>query len=131
MWKIIILSLLIFFIHGESFGGESIIGAKLITTREIRVAKDPVLAAILSAKIPGLGQLYCREYLKSFGFSLAVLVCGTTAYLIAGGRKWDKLADGERAGLVGSALIGGGIYIWGVVDAYKSANRFNLRLIGK
>jgi TM2 domain-containing membrane protein YozV len=134
MWRImiagVILSFAILLLQGESFGRESIIGAKIVTSREIMVAKDPLLAAILSTDMPGLGQFYCREYLKAFGFALGVLVCGTTAYLIAGEKKWDDLEDGERAAFVGSVLIGIGIYIWNVVDAYRSADRFNFRLIG-
>lgn len=64
--------------------------------------KDPILAAILSVLIPGLGQIYCRRW----GRGLLVLFGTIFASAIF-----------PPFGL----LISIGIWIWGIVDAYRIA----------
>jgi len=64
--------------------------------------KDPILAAILSLLIPGLGQFYCRQWGRG-----ALFLVGT----IFTGALFPPLGF----------LLSAGIWIWGIVDAYRIA----------
>ncbi len=64
--------------------------------------RDPILAAILSLLIPGLGQFYCRQWGRG-----ALFLVGT----IFTGAIFPPLGF----------LLSAGIWIWGIVDAYRIA----------
>ena len=86
--------------------------------------KDPVLAAVLSAVLPGGGQFYNREHSKAV--TTIVLSLGGLAVL---GSTLDD--DGEipddKAGLaLGGTLVTLGTAIWSIRDAYVSAKRINM-----
>ena len=81
-------------------------------TLVINATKSPGLAAVLSFFICGLGQIYNGQILKGifmiviYGLSVAL-----TFVLI---------------GLITTPIL----WIFGMVDAYRTAERFNLKLIG-
>jgi len=64
--------------------------------------KDPILAAILSGLIPGLGQVYCRRWGRGALFFFGALIAGALF---------------PPLGL----FISMGVWIWGIVDAYRFA----------
>ncbi len=64
--------------------------------------KDPILAAILSVLIPGLGQFYCRQWSRG-------------ALFLAGAILTSVLFP--PLGFILSAAV----WIWGIVDAYRIA----------
>jgi len=72
-----------------------------------------ILAAALSAILPGAGQFYNHQWLKGMGFLTAVLVISASM------RRRMILAEPSLiAMLVVIALFA--IAIWSVVDAYRS-----------
>ena len=72
-----------------------------------------ILAAALSAILPGAGQFYNHQWLKGIGFLTAVLVISASM------RRRMILAEPSLiAMLVVIALFA--IAIWSVVDAYRS-----------
>jgi hypothetical protein len=76
--------------------------------------KNNILAAALSAILPGVGQLYNHQWLKGMGFLTAVLV------LSASMRRRMILEEPSLiAMLVVVTLFA--IAIWSVVDAYRSS----------
>ncbi len=60
--------------------------------------KDPVLAAILSVIIPGLGQLYCRQWTRGIMFLVGALFLTILV-----------------------PLLGILVWVWGIIDAYRTA----------
>ena len=65
-------------------------------------SKDPILAGILSLLIPGVGQIYCREWGRGTLFlGGAILVALMTPPI--------------------GALLSFAIWIWSIVDAYRIA----------
>lgn len=121
--------------------------------KSIFIPKDPLIAGLLSAEFPGLGQIYCRRYLRGVTFVASELGCVILGCAIAGvetkqyswtavneeGKekeltkketisKWDDLSGLERAGVVGLFLGGVGLHIWNVIDAYNLAQEHNQKL---
>ena len=128
---------------------------------EIELYKDPIVAAYLSATIPGLGQFYSGDRKRGLLFFAAIIASFGSAYAfyepailelsdydgVANGgdgdgflsttevQNWedrrfeedafDRLSDGRKVGLVMSAVVGAGLYIWNVIDAPKRANDRN------
>jgi hypothetical protein len=76
--------------------------------------KQYILAAGLSAILPGAGQLYNHQWLKGAGFLIAVMVLSAVI------RRRLLLAEPSlMAILFAAALLG--LAFWSVVDAYRSA----------
>jgi len=76
--------------------------------------KKNILAAALSAILPGAGQLYNQQWLKGIGFLAAVMVLSAVM------RRRLILAEPSlMAMLVVFVLFG--LAIWSVVDAYRCA----------
>ena len=76
--------------------------------------KQNILAAGLSAILPGAGQLYNHQWLKGAGFLIAVMVLSAVI------RRRLLLAEPSlMAILFAAALLG--LAVWSVVDAYRSA----------
>lgn len=89
----------------------------------------PALAALLSALLPGLGQFYNRQWGKGTGFLLGLLVLGSALtssvdlellqQAAASGNPVDNI--GQLGFLVLLLLA---LAVWSVVDAARSAKRF-------
>jgi TM2 domain-containing membrane protein YozV len=128
---------------------------------DIELYKDPLVAAYLSATVPGLGQFYSGQKTRGLLFFTAILGSFGSAYAfyepailelsdydgVANGgngdgllsttevQNWEerrseedafeRLSDGRKAGLVISAVVGAGLYIWNVVDAPQRARARN------
>ena len=74
----------------------------------VRERKEPWFALALSFLFSGLGQIYNGEVKKGIAF---IIAHGISLFLIMAG-----------IGLITTPII----WIWGMVDAYKSAERINL-----
>ncbi len=85
-----------------------------------RGKRQPVLAAILSLLVPGLGQIYAGNQERGATILVAGIVVGTLALIsqtlfvsfAAGAFWWYKLP------LTAYAII---FWIWQLADAYKQA----------
>lgn len=101
--------------------------------REIVIPKDPFLASLLSAEMPGVGQMYCSKWLKGGMFLVGTVTC----YVVANEftqKAEDPLATDElstqyrnRSALF--VLLGLGLHFYNIIDAYKTANRHNVQMI--
>jgi len=77
--------------------------------------KPKVAAAILSAIVPGAGQLYNRHWIKAVAFLAAVIG-------LSSGIHPDDLIEGRGlAATLVILLLLTAVAIWSVVDAYRSA----------
>jgi hypothetical protein len=76
--------------------------------------KPNILAAGLSAILPGAGQLYNHQWLKGAGFLIAVMVLSAVI------RRRLLLAEPSLMALLFAAALLG-LAVWSVVDAYRSA----------
>jgi len=77
-----------------------------------RGPKSPILALILSFFISGLGQLYNGEIGKGVGFLIAYFVAWACFWALI----WLPVIH-----WIPSAVV----WVWGMVDAYQSAERIN------
>ena len=94
------------------------------------IRKDPTLSGLLSAVVPGSGQIYNNQYLKGSGFFLATIIGGGTTLNAVYWRKTDGLGvvRGKRVQLIGAGLMTAIIYTGGITDAVawsKMINYFN------
>lgn len=69
--------------------------------------KNPGVAAVLSFFFAGLGQIYNGQFVKGLTFIVAYFISGLLMFLLIG--------------FVTTPIL----WIWGMVDAYKSAERIN------
>ena len=69
--------------------------------------KNPGVAAVLSFFITGLGQIYNGQIVKGLLCVLAVGICGALTLVVVG---WFLLIP---------------LWIWGIFDAYRTAERAN------
>ncbi len=91
-------------------------------------SRRPALAALLSALLPGLGQLYNREWRKGGGFLLGFLVL---ASVLIGSVDPQALQQSAASGVpvdnIGQLailmLLLLALAVWSVVDAARSAKR--------
>lgn len=79
--------------------------------------KSPVLAALLSALLCGLGQVYNGQVL--FGIVLFVLMCAVWAI----GGFFGAFTFG--LGMIPFAILAGALWIFGVVNAFLAGRRIN------
>jgi TM2 domain-containing membrane protein YozV len=85
-----------------------------------RGKRQPVLAAILSLLVPGLGQIYAGKQERGATILVAGIVVGTLALIsqtlflsfAAGAFWWYRLS------LTAYAIV---FWIWQLADAYKQA----------
>ncbi len=94
------------------------------------IQKDPTLSGLLSALIPGSGQIYNNQYLKGSGFFLATIIGGGTTLNAVYWHKTDglRVVKGKRVQLIGAGLMTAIIYTGGITDAVvwsKMINYFN------
>jgi hypothetical protein len=84
--------------------------------RAPRRRRDPFLAGVLGAVVPGLGHAYAGEFWR-----------GAAVFLVAEGGMITALkADDHTVGGV-SATIGFGAYLFSILDAPGAASRYNQR----
>ena len=91
-------------------------GAAATAGTFVRSRKSPVVAAVLSALIPGMGQVYLGNYKKGLGYLGAI---GALEFF---GLDLDLTALGLALGIP-MELGGAGIWIHGIWDAYHTAKR--------
>lgn len=80
----------------------------------VRLPKSPGLAAFLSL-FPGLGQIYNGQLARAFGFFFAWV---GSIYLTANGHEFPF------------AFVIPFVYLFNMIDAWKSANALNQRFLG-
>ncbi len=110
-----------------------VVREKIRVKREIVIPKDPFLASLLSAQMPGVGQMYSGKWLKGCLFLVGTVGC----YIIANSyseRATDPLATDETMQkyerLSGVFLITGlGLHIFNIIDAHKTAKRHNIEML--
>lgn len=129
-------------------------GLGSVEKKALIIPKDPLIAGLLSVEFPGLGQIYCRRYLRGMAFLSSEIGCFVLATALLGVEtkeyswkavneetseireliqkvqinKWDDLSGLERAGVVGLFMGGIGLHIWNVIDAYNVAQDHNQKL---
>ena len=83
------------------------------------IRKDPTLSGLLSAIIPGSGQIYNNQYLKGGGFFLATIIGGGTTLNAVYWHKTDgpRVVKGKKVQLIGAGLMTAIIYTGGITDA--------------
>ena len=94
------------------------------------IRKDPTLSGLLSAVVPGSGQVYNNQYLKGGGFFLATVIGGGTTLNAVYWHKTDglRVVKGKKVQLIGAGLMTLIIYTGGITDAVvwsKMINYFN------
>ena len=76
--------------------------------------RDPFIAGVLSAAVPGLGHVYAGEPWR-----------GTAIFLVAEGGMITALKSNDHTvGAIG-ATIGFGAYMFGIMEAPLAATRYN------
>ena len=134
----------------------AVIQPKVTIAKYDAMPKDPLASALFSATICGSGQLYNKEYLRGiitgvafwtsfFGGQYLLYrwqqINTDTVYLAEYGRdawreiyvpKPDSLQVGlptaEKALLVSAIVVGASAYVFGLVDSYRGAQRYNKKL---
>ena len=71
--------------------------------------RNPIIAAVLSLIVAGLGQIYNGQILKGVLFIVAQIINGALLYV--------------GIGFITMPLVG----LWAVIDAYLVAKRSNVR----
>jgi mercuric ion transport protein len=82
------------------------------------VGRNPVLALVLSALLPGLGQSYNRQWIKAGAFFVAGAAVGWP--LVSSTPLPDHLQVSATLLLV-AALSLAAVEVWSIVDAYRVA----------
>jgi len=93
-----------------------------------RHATNPVVAGLLSAVFPGLGQFYNRQWGKGTGFLIGLLVLGGVLLGSADQEALQKAADsGVPPDNLGTLLILAmlvlAVAVWSIGDAIRTAKK--------
>ena len=75
--------------------------------------RSNVIAAALSAIMPGVGQFYTHHWVKGAGFLIAVMAISAVV------RRRMVLTQPSMAALL-AVMVLFGLAIWSVIDAYRS-----------
>jgi len=136
---VLVLSSLVFFSVSWADGDSTdtqVLNQPLLKTkvkREIVIAKDPFLAGLLSAEMPGLGQMYSGKWLKGGLFLVGTVGCYITASAYsdrAGNEALTAEAQEQNKRLSGLFVLAGlSMHVWNIIDSYKTANRHNIRML--
>jgi TM2 domain-containing membrane protein YozV len=136
---------------------------KIATYDYDAIPKDPLASTIMSATLPGSGQIYNKEYLRGILTGLACYgsiigiqllidkwtqintdtvhlaeadpITGTPngsfrdVYVMRETKDQVGLPVGDKALLVGAITLCAASYIFGLVDSYKGAQRYNKKLL--
>ena len=76
-----------------------------------------IIAAALSAVLPGAGQLYNHHWIKGVSFMIPVMIISGVV------RKRELFVDASPAIAVVIALAILGVAVFSVADAYRSAKK--------
>lgn len=87
------------------------------TQLSIAKPKSPLLAALLSALLCGLGQIYDRRFLRGIILMALMLILWSVGGLLG------ALTFG--LGMLPFAIVAGALWIFGVVDAYAGGRRIH------
>lgn len=105
---------------------------RTIIKKEIIILKDPLLSGLLSAQMPGMGQMYCGKWLKGglFLISTAVLYGIANEYKQEADNEslTEEERDQKNATAAGLFLVGLGVHCWNIFDAYKTAQVHNIKM---
>ena len=82
--------------------------------------KNPGLAAVLSVFFTGLGQIYNGQFLKALIFF--IIYYSIIAIAFASDLATPELAP---SGIILGAIFAVPVWIWGIIDAYRSAEEIN------
>lgn len=96
--------------------------------REHSPSKNPTAAGILSAIVPGLGQLYCRQWAKGAGFLVSAIAIdglfGVTTGVVELLRSLGApVPFGSPWRLLLGSLLFLVVAIWSIVDAVQTAQK--------
>ena len=86
-------------------GGPLLAGAPKVVV--VHALRSPGLAAVLSFFWCGLGQIYNRQIAKGIMMMIAYAISAFMMYLLIG--------------FITTPIL----WIWGIIDAYREADRFN------
>jgi TM2 domain-containing membrane protein YozV len=136
----------------------SVIQPKVNIAKYDAMPKDPLASALFSATICGSGQLYNKEYLRGiitgvafwtsfFGgeylmnrwqqintdtFYLQDYFSDTVihpVYVMRPDNRQVGLPTAEKALLVTACVVGASAYVFGLIDSYRGAQRYNKKLL--
>lgn len=136
----------------------TVIRPKIATYQFDAIPKDPLASAAFSATIPGSGQIYNKEYLRgavtAAGFYSGAYVFRvmiqkwetinsdtfyireafdtTRVHRVITAKPSGELvglAKEDKAVLALSMVATAGFYVWGIIDSYTGANRYNKKLL--
>lgn len=86
-------------------------------------SKSPVLAAVLSGVLPGLGQFYNREWVKGAGFLVGFLILdgalGVSADLVK--FFFQGVPPENTGGFLVRSLVVLALALWSILEAVRSA----------
>lgn len=80
--------------------------------------REPFMAGFLSYMMPGLGQVYNKQYEKAFG------VAAVVASSLVMGDRFARMGNEEAAGAVFSIGIGSA-WLYSFIDAITTASKIN------
>ena len=91
------------------------------------IRKDPTLSGLLSAVVPGSGQVYNNQYFKAGGFFLASIIGVATTLDAVAWHETDGLqvVKGKEVQLIGAGLMTALIYTGGIIDAVTWSRMIN------
>ena len=90
------------------------------TVAEPVARRVPAIAALMSAALPGFGQLYNGQINRSIWFFLIFSLVTVPLIMLVALYLPAALMLGV---LVVSVMLGLGVWLWGIVDAWRVANR--------
>ncbi len=85
--------------------------------------KNPIIAAVASFFIPGLGHIYGGDARKGIGFLMIAIIFALI---------WLSLLQIQQPHMAGAVLVAGGacvlLWIGTIYDAYKTAKEINSKI---
>lgn len=84
--------------------------------------REPLLAGFLSYMMPGLGQVYNKQYEKAFGIMAVV------ASSMVMGERYARMGNDEAGAAVFCIGIGGS-WLFSFIDAMSSASKINKSIL--
>ena len=149
---------LVFLAWGEQAESTAVLQPKIAHYSYDAIPKDPIASAFFSATICGSGQIYNNEYLRGIATGLVFWGSFfTSEYLLNRWKtintdtfnvleaddptvkhpvtalKPDNLQVGlpteEKVLLAGAIVAGAAAYLFGIVDSYRGAQRYNKKLL--
>jgi len=90
------------------------------------VRRRPIIAALMGAALPGFGQLYNGQFNRAIWFYLTFLIIAVPVTMIAALYLPAALTVGV---LAISVLLTLGVWLWGIIDAWRVARRSNPYLL--